>query len=211
MTQPPAEPRTTPAASSSPSSPPTPDPPRGIRAPALGVAFRQPPTQQPTPPPTLSTSTASAADGFAASSSGSSAAAPSDPLDATTATPSESDDPTGEPLKLGRKPVADVLRGLVLGASMAAHQQLARSEYERDAGVWLMGEDEASAIADPLAKVAQRHAGGQLVNPDAGDLIAAGLAAVSYVLRNAVATLKIRRAVRRAGHLQDPQQEEGAA
>lgn len=191
MTTPAAEPKTTPEASPSPTSPPassTPD--QGTRAPMLG--FR-----------TRSTNTATAADQSHAGAAGDDQQGPADPLSTDTPSASEPADPDAAPLKLKQKPLAEVVRGLVLGASVALHHALARSAEEQAAGVWLIhDEDEAGGIADPLAKVANRHAGGALVNADASDLIAAGVAAAGYVISNAVKAFQIRRAasrMRRAG------------
>jgi hypothetical protein len=154
---------------------------------------------------THSTSTASDPGPSPAGVAGADQLGPADPL--STGTPWASDepaaDPDASPLKLKQKPLAEVIRGLVLGATVAIHHALARTHEEQLAGVWLMdGEDEAAGIADPLAKVANRHAGGTLVNPDASDLIAAGVAAAGYVISNAVKAFQIRRSVsrmRRAG------------
>jgi hypothetical protein len=197
MTQPAAEPKETPAASSSPKSPKPSSKPAGRTAPIPG--FRQ----------TLSTSTASDADSspeFASAGAG-----PADPLSGDT--PSFPEPPADDlaPLQLKKKPLAEVLRGLVMGAALVIHQSLARTIEEQHAGVWLMDEPEAAGVADPLANVANRHAGGTLVNPDAGDLIAAGVAAASYVISNAVKAFKIRRAVRRVGvHTETEGQEQAA-
>jgi hypothetical protein len=153
----------------------------------------------------MSTETAS---GSSAGSASAAAPLPSDPLDEDGSTHS-SPEPGDEriPLTLKKKPLAEVLRGLVMGAAVVVHQSLARNDYEVAEGVWLMDEPEASGIADPLANVANRHAGGALVNPDAGDLIAAGVAAASYVIGNAVKAFKIRRALRRAGVHTEPEEQ----
>lgn len=218
MTQPPPEHPTTPAGSSSPTSSPSPSPsapsaPAGVRAPLLGIRT---PRFQPATFPTPSSPTSGTAAEPAEPSSGTAGAPPSDPLEAATGTRSYPDDPAAEPdagvpLKLARRPLEDVIRGLVLGAGVAAHHQLTRTDAERDAGLYLMDEDEAAAIGDPLAKIAGRRAGGQLVNPDAGDLIAAGIAAATYLIRNAVQSFRIRRALRAAGYTITPEQEETAA
>lgn len=196
MTTPAAEPRTTPEGSTSPNQP-APDPTQQraakVTAPRLGVR-----------PSTPSPSTENRPTG-APDSANAGAQLPPDPLAENGNTPSASElsDPGDRPLSIKKKPLAEVLRGLVLGASLIVHQSLARTELEQQHGVWAMqSEDEAASIADPLANIAQRRAGGQLVNPDLGDLIAAGVAAASYVLRNATKAFQIRRAereMRRAG------------
>lgn len=156
----------------------------GVTAPPLGVR-----------PPTRSMSTASEP----APSPVSESAAASDPLDAGPSnTDTLSGSEPGEPLRLKKRPLAEVLRGLVLSGSEAAHQALARTEAEQEMGLWLMqSEEEAAGIADPLANIAQRHAGGSLVNPDMNDMIAAGIAFAGYLIGNAVAAFRVRRAMRR--------------
>lgn len=203
MTTPAAEPRTTQEGSPSPTSPPPSSTPSGVKAPTLGVKAA--------PRQTRSTSTASAPafSGASAADSG-----PADPLDTGTPSASEPGRPPsgdGSPLRLRKKPLADVMRGLVLGATVAIHQALARTELEQSAGVWLMAdEDEAAGVADPLASIANRHAGGALVNPDAGDLIAAGVAAAGYVISNAIKAFQLRRAARRLAALgMNPPTEQG--
>jgi hypothetical protein len=160
-----------------------------VKAPTLGVKAA--------PRQTRSTNTASAPASSPASAADS---GPADPLDTATPSASEQGRPSGDgsPLRLRKKPLADVMRGLVLGAAVAIHQALARTELEQAHGVWLMAdEDEAAGVADPLASIANRHAGGALVNPDAGDLIAAGVAAAGYVISNAIKAFQLRRATRR--------------
>lgn len=139
-----------------------------------------------------------------------------DPLDSEppTDTRSASDARAGaaapRPLKVGGE-VADAIRGVVLGAGVMLHQGLARTDYEQSAGVWLMEEDQAADIADPLAAIAKRRAGGALVSNDLGDLIRAGLAAAGYLLVNGIKTFQIRRALRRMstvpGFTEDENQE----
>lgn len=204
MTPPRAEQGTTPEGSQSPkSTQPTTTRPEVTGVPPLGV--RQS-TQS------RSTSTGGSATGGGAAGG----EPPSDPLDTIGSTPSESDGAGPvcpdelRKLSLRKKPLADVLRGLVLGATIVIHQTLARSEYEQSAGLWLMEESEAAGVADPLASIANRHAGDALVNPDMGDLIAAGVAAASYVVGNAWKAFTIRRAIRRAGFQTEPQDEESA-
>jgi hypothetical protein len=191
MTPPAAEPKTIPAGSSSPTStpPPAPNPP-GITAPALGIRSATPST------PTTGT-------GYGNGGGSAGGPPPSDPLDESGSTHSDSDGPGREPpelgrLKLGKQPLRDVFRGLMLGASLAAHQRLATTAAEQEAGVWLMDEDEAAGIADPLASIANRHAGDAVINADAADLIAAGVAAAAYLVGNSIEAFKIRWSLRRA-------------
>lgn len=191
------EPRTTPAGSTSStsSSPDTSSPKPKVTAPPLTV--------QPIPSPTTENPAAGSPDGASATDP--------DPFDRTD-TPSGSDPAGGDgkPLKVGRRELRDVFRGLVLGASAAVHNTLARTELEQQHGVWLMDdEEEAGGVADPLASIAGRHAGGQVVNNDTADLIAAGVAVAGYVVRNVLRALQLRRAVRNAppGFIPNPDEE----
>lgn len=196
---------TTPAASSSPTS--TPDSPTPLRVPRLGIRH---------PSPTPSTPTPGAEPGSPSGSASADAPPPSDPLDTDTGTRSSADQPGPDavPLKFGKGELRAPLRGAVLTAATVLHKALARNEYEVRAGVWLMdGEDEAAPIADPLAAIAQRRAGGSVFEPDVADLIKAGLAAAGYIAKNVVKTWQIRTALRRAraAGMTDAQPEEGAA
>lgn len=180
MSQPATEPSSPEPASPLPTfQPPSSTPPTGTRAPIFGV--RQTP----------STSTASEP---APSPAGANAG---DPLDdagpAPTSTRSVSD---AKPLKVGSE-VSEAVRGVVLAAGVMLHGTLARTEPEQGMGLWLMDEDQAAEIADPLASIAKRRAGGALVSNDLGDLIRAGLAAAGYVLVNGIKAFQVRRALRR--------------
>jgi hypothetical protein len=177
---------TTPEGSPSPTPQPpsSPPPPTGVQAPALGVR------------PTPSTSTASDAGPSPAYASD----LPPDPLDgpASGSTPSASEpDDDSAPLKLRKKPLAEVIRGLVIGAGVVLNQRLTRSELEQGTGVWLMAEDEAAGMADPLASIANRRAGGAVVSGDMADVIQAGVAAAGYLIKNAIKAVQIRHALRR--------------
>ncbi len=204
MSTPAQEPRTTPEASPSPTPQPvTPDQSPGVKGIPLG--FR-----------TRSTSTATAPAPSPASALGADRQAPDDPL--ITNTPSASDPGAAaddvSPLKLKQKPLGEVIRGLVIAGSHLVAGVLARTEQERLEGVWIItDEDEAGAIADPLAKVANRHAGGALVNADANDLIAAGIAVAGYVISNGIKSFQYRRAalrMRRSGMAAPTEQENTA-
>lgn len=187
MTQAAQEPRTTPAGSSSPTSPsPSPTP---LRPPPLGV---KPPT-----PSTTETSDQVSNDG----ATGAGARPPSDPLDSpTSGTPSDSDRAGGaEPLNLGRDELRDTARGLVLAGALGLHHFLARYEVEQALGLWAMEDErEAAGIADPLARIARRYSGGALVDATTSDLIKAGLAAAGYVAKNGVQAIRVRLSIRRA-------------
>lgn len=164
-----------------PRSSANPSPSPGVTAPGLTV-------RQPTPSPTTASSEGP-------SSAGAGDVAP-DPLDRT-GTRSASEPAATGAVKVGRRELREVFRGLVLGASVAVHQALARTELEREHKVWLMeSEAEAAGVADPLAALAGRRAGAAEVSTDAADLIAAGIAVAGYVLSNVMKSLQLRRAAR---------------
>lgn len=94
--------------------------------------------------------------------------------------PSE-DDPTSSPASSGSKASAlskralrDAVRKGVLMAGTVANEILARDEAAQHVGLYLADEDDAQAIGDPLASIANRRGGlGAAGNPDVGDAIAA--------------------------------------
>jgi hypothetical protein len=63
------------------------------------------------------------------------------------------------------------------------HARLARDEAAQAAGVFLMDDDTAAGIADPLARIAARHmpADNALANPDVTDGISAMMGLADYV------------------------------
>jgi hypothetical protein len=69
-----------------------------------------------------------------------------------------------------------------MGATML-HARLARDEAAQAAGVFLMDDDTAAGIADPLARIAARHmpADNALANPDVTDGISAMMGVADYV------------------------------
>lgn len=125
---------------------------------------------------------------------------PPDPLEANGDTPSSPDpgpDAATSTLNVGKRPLKEVLRGLVLAGTVAIHRALARTELEQQQHLWLMTtEAEAAPIADPLANIAGRRAGAAVVNSDTADLISAGVATAAYVISNVIRTFEVRRAQR---------------
>lgn len=179
-TEPEAEVSTSPTPTRSSSS-------TGVRATPLTVGR---PTRSPNPGTGQGSSTGSASGG------------PADPLDdLPTDTPSSAPDPEPEleALKLGKQPLREVFRGLAVAAGDLLHDRLARTEAELAQGVWLMSEPQAAGIADPLANVANRHAGAVALAPDLNDFIAAGVAAAAYLFANLRRSVQIRRAYKRMG------------
>lgn len=63
------------------------------------------------------------------------------------------------------------------------HARLARDEAAQAAGVFLMDDETAAGIADPLARIAARHmpADNALANPDVTDGISAMMGVADYV------------------------------
>lgn len=190
---------TIPAGSPSPTpQPPSSKPPR-VSPPTLGVR------------PTPSASTANTSDPSADYANAANDQGPADPLGTGTPSSGRSADPGPDavPLKFGNE-LRDTMRGLVMAGSTGVHHTLARTDVEIAEGLWLLtDETEAASIADPLASIAKRYAGGTLMHPDAGDLIRAGLATAVYLARNTVRTAQIRIAYRRAraaGMNPDPEQ-----
>lgn len=189
MTTPDPEPRTTPEGWPSPTPPETPSP-TGTRAPLLGFRWT---------PSSPNTATGNAPGSPAGGAGAELPPPPADPLD--TDTPSWDSGPAPEPepkpLNIGKRPLGEIIRGGLLGVSEALHRYLARTEAERNAELWIMTEPEAGQIATPLANVAQRYAGmAGAVDPNANDLLAAGLAAASYLIKHTVRTYRIRRNAR---------------
>lgn len=117
----------------------------------------------------------------------------SDPSDATPWTESSTDgEPTRVPNPLAGEGLRDVFRGGVLIAGHQAHSVLARTEGQREAGLYLTDPEDAERIGDPLARIAARHEGvAGKVNPDTADLLAAMVGLTRYatkqIARNTVA------------------------
>lgn len=102
-------------------------------------------------------------------------------------------DESGETSGLGSSPasekVANPLNGagirdvitnaLIIGGDQA-HRFLARTPGQKDVGLYAMERHEAEPIADPLARIAQRHEGVGQVSPDTADLLSAMTALAAY-------------------------------
>lgn len=191
MTTPAVDDKTTPEDSpSSPSAGPSSTRRPKVTAPTLGVG----PIVNPIPSMTPG-------NGEAGSHDSGPSEAPADPLDdlESSDTRSESDRRRSrpKPLKVGKKSVSEVLRGAAIGTGIFLNRRLSRSEIEAQQGVWLMDEDSAGDIADPIAAIANRRLGAAgVIDPDIGDLISAGLAAVAYLVQNSIQAFLLRRAFR---------------
>ena len=68
-------------------------------------------------------------------------------------------------------------------AGSMAHQYLARDDASRAVGLYLVDDETAEQIGDPLSRIAARHAGpmGAAANPDVADGIAAMLGVAKFV------------------------------
>jgi hypothetical protein len=68
-------------------------------------------------------------------------------------------------------------------AGSMAHQYLARDAAAQAVGLYLVDDETAEQIGDPLARIAARHAGptGAIANPDVADGIAAMLGVAKFV------------------------------
>lgn len=213
MTTPEQDRSTTPPASESPQDPAPSSSnatsSNGTRAPMLGVRATRSKTGPASSAPAPSAAGAPAGE----------PRPPADPLDNPDGTRSASDRPgrdAPKPLRIGKRTLADIIRGGVMSAGEGLHYFLARTEPEQAAGVWLFEDErEAGEIADPLTNATNRYVGGVgELDAMTGDLIAAGLAAAGYVIKNAVRAFRARRAARSsypAGYLpaDNPNNDEG--
>jgi hypothetical protein len=164
-------------------APPSPPRQRG----SLGLTWRQPTTEEaagdwPTPEQ-LSAATAGEATlpdlGDGSPSEDAPSHAPSDH--------DESDRPSspassGRRASLGQKAQTAAARQAVKIAGSMAHQYLARDDAAKAAGLYLVDDESAAEIGDPLARLAARHApmGGE-INEDVADGIAAMMGVAHFV------------------------------
>ena len=99
--------------------------------------------------------------------------------------PEETSSPASTPVAnpLGADGLRDMFRGGVVIASSQAHNMLARTEGQKQAGLYLADEEDAERIGDPLARIAGRHQGIGKVNPDTADLLAAMVGLTRYATK----------------------------
>jgi len=92
---------------------------------------------------------------------------------------------SGEPPQKIKDLIVEGGRALVLMAGAFAHQSLARSETARAAEMWTTDDDDAEAIGDPLAGMANRRLGAiaNASSPDAEDIIGAVVGIVTYGIK----------------------------
>jgi hypothetical protein len=77
----------------------------------------------------------------------------------------------------------DMLRGAVLIGGDQAHNLLARTEGQQAVELYKADEDDAKAIGDPLARIAERREGLGEVSPDTADLLAAMVGLTRYATK----------------------------
>jgi hypothetical protein len=162
---------------------PTPSP----RSPLFSIGFRQPsPEPYPLPDESLTPSPVSSPPGTSTAPLPDSA---DDewplPLDDESESPAGTSSPASTPVAnpLNDAALRDVFRGGVLIAGDQAHNALARTEGQRDVGLYRTDEEDAQNIGDPLARIAGRHQGVGKVNPDTADLLAAMVGLTRYATK----------------------------
>ena len=85
---------------------------------------------------------------------------------------------------LSKRALRDAVRQGVLMAGSVAHQLLPRDQVEREVGLYLADEDDAEAIGDPLASIANRRGGlGAAANHEVTDAIAALIGLALYIAK----------------------------
>ncbi len=99
-----------------------------------------------------------------------------------TSSPASSADPASV-RPLTQKAQQAAARQAVKIAGSMAHQYLARDEAAQAVGLFLVDDESAEQIGDPLARIMARHApvDGALANPDVADGIAAMLGVANFV------------------------------
>jgi hypothetical protein len=103
----------------------------------------------------------------------------SDPTSSHTS--SDADRPRVKPLSQKAQRLA--ARQAVKIAGSMAHQYLARDEAAQAVGLYLVDDESAAAIGDPLSRIAARHApvDGAMANEDVADGIAAMMGVAHFV------------------------------
>lgn len=119
--------------------------------------------------------------------------------------PSGNDSPTPTRVSnpLNGDGLKDVLRGAVLIAGDQAHGLLARTPGQQAVELYKVDEDDAAAIADPLARVAARREGIGDVSPDTADLLAAMVGLTRYATKQ-ITKSRDARELDAAGAVQQP-------
>jgi hypothetical protein len=172
----------------SPAAPPVASPLSGPPRPRGGLTFRAPEEEEET---TWTTLDQLAGEGT--SPSDPLADSPSDSEWTSAEDEDESSDESGPTSSRGSS--ADSVRPMSARAQRAAarqavkiagamaHQYLAHDEAAKAVGLYLVDDETAAQIGDPLARIAARHAGptGAIANPDVADGIAALLGVAKFV------------------------------
>jgi hypothetical protein len=112
----------------------------------------------------------------------------------------------GGPLKpLGKAALRATTRKGVLIATSMAHRVAARTELERQAGLYIADEQDQELIADPIANILHRRGGvATKLSPDANDALSGLMGFANYVAKQVALIGEIRAA--EAPAATDPQQ-----
>lgn len=92
--------------------------------------------------------------------------------------------------------------GAVTGASLLAHEQLARDEIDEELERWIASDEESAGLAEPLSGLASRRMNGPagMLNPDVVDLVNALVVIAAYAARQ----LKLRSTARQLRRRTEP-------
>lgn len=162
--------------------------PPSPRRPSGGLTFRQPetsPAEGLTTPAPAGEGASPFDDQLAGSPSGSewsSDATGEDDESGPTSSRSSASDPASRKPFAKRAQLLAARQAVKIAGSMA-HQHLARDEAAQAVGLYLVDDETAQQIGDPLARIAARHApiDGGAVNEDVADGIAAMLGVAKFV------------------------------
>lgn len=167
----------------SPSNPSTLPPPRPAGRPLIRLGRPPAPTFQPPTP------SATNPDGPV-----SGIGSVPDPIENGPTPSSGKPDKPADVIKIDKRALSEIVRKLLLSASLFLHEHLATTEEEQAANVWVATEEDQTQIGDPLGSIAIRHGAPAGAGADAADLIAAGIGAAAYLARNLSDAWQIRRA-----------------
>jgi hypothetical protein len=169
----------------SPLQPPSP------RRPSGGLTFRAPESEWPAGEIRPDLTAEQYANGESLTSPGAGSPSASDELhelsdegpdsDPTSSRASSADPGSVRPLTAKAQKLA--ARQAVKIAGSMAHQYLARDEAAKAVGLYLVDDEVAEQIGDPLSRIMARHspADGAMANPDVADGIAAMLGVANFV------------------------------
>lgn len=81
--------------------------------------------------------------------------------------------------------IVELFAGLAHLAGILANK-IVRARTHTDTRLWLMTDEEAQGLGEPLGRMSARRVPDQLVDGDGGDLLEAGAVALGYAMHNAV-------------------------